>query len=81
MPLTSPIVFLLLLVACLAAFSRPGLARADAVPIPARTVEGVAATQTGKPLAHVTLYLFGLPPGETDMIKLGDQSTVVADDL
>ena len=80
MPLTSPIVSLLLLAACLAAFSRPGLARADAVPIPARTVEGIAATQTGKPLAHVTLYLFGLPPGETDMIKLGDQSTVVTDD-
>lgn len=31
-------------------------------------------------MARVTLYLFGLPPGQTDMIKLGDQSTVVTDD-
>ncbi len=30
-------------------------------------------------MARVTLYLFGLPPGQTDMITLGDQSTVVTD--
>lgn len=46
---------------------------------PARTVEGIATTPDGKPLARVTLYLFGLPPGQTDMITLGDQSTVVTD--
>ena len=46
---------------------------------PARTVEGVAVSAGGKPLAHATLYLFGLPPGETDRITLGDQSTVVTD--
>lgn len=47
---------------------------------PARTVEGIATTPNGKPVARVTLYLFGLPPGQTDMITLGDQSTVVTDD-
>lgn len=71
---------LVLLAAFLAAVCRPAPARADVPPAPARVVEGVAATQSGKPLAHMTLYLFGLPPGETDMIQLGDQSTVVTDD-
>ena len=57
-----------------------GPARADAPPDPARVLAGIATTSSGRPLAHATLYLFGLPPGLTDMITLGDQSTVVTDD-
>lgn len=66
------------LFALLAVF--PGLASGDPVPAPKRTVEGIAVTTGGKPVAHVMLYLFGLPPGQTDMIMLGDQSTVVTDE-
>lgn len=74
----APLSRLLWLVPLLAVFSRP--VSSSPAPAPARTVEGIAATQSGKPLAHVTLYLFALPPGQTDMITLGDQSTVVTDD-
>lgn len=55
-------------------------ASGDPVPAPKRTVEGIATTSNGKPVPHVMLYLFGLPPGQTDMITLGHQSTVVTDD-
>ena len=41
----------------------PALASGDPAPVAKRTVEGVATTPDGKPLAHVMLYLFGLPPG------------------
>ncbi len=58
----------------------PGFASGDPAPAAKRTVEGIATTPDGKPLAHVMLYLFGLPPGQTDMIMLGDQSTVVTDE-
>ena len=66
------------LVTLLAVFSR--LASGDPATAPSRTVEGIATTQNGRPLAHATLYLFGLPPGLTDMITLGEQSTVITDD-
>ena len=66
------------LFALLAVF--PGLASGDPAPAPKRTVEGIATTPGGKPVAHVMLYLFGLPPGQTDMITLGNQSTVLTDD-
>ncbi|MDQ2800600.1 MAG: carboxypeptidase-like regulatory domain-containing protein, partial [Armatimonadota bacterium] len=80
MALTSPYACLLLLAALLAVCIRPTPARSDTAVAPARTVEGIATTPSGKPLPHATLYLFGLPPGQTDMIELGDQSTVVTDD-
>ena len=70
---------LVLLAALVAVFSHPAPAQSDPV-TPTRTLEGIAATQDGKPLARATLYLFSLPPGLTDMITLGDQSTVVTDD-
>ena len=69
---------LMLLAALLAVLGTSVPAHCD--PAPARTVEGIATTQVGKPAARVTLYLFGLPPGQTDMITLGEQSTVVTDD-
>jgi len=61
----------------LTVFSRPALG--NPLSAPARTIEDVATTQDGKLVAHVKLYLFGLPPGQTDMITLGEQSTVVTD--
>ena len=76
----APLARLLWLVPLLALVVCGSLASGDPATAPARTVEGIATTSAGKPLAHVTLYLFGLPPGETDMITLGDQSTVVTDD-
>ena len=59
---------LLLLTCLLAALSGSAPARGDAPPV--RTVEGIATNQAGKPAAHVMLYLFGLPPGQTDGITL-----------
>ncbi len=80
MILTASYSRLLLLTSLLAVFSGSGPARSVTPITPARTVEGVATTQAGKPVARMTLYLFGLPPGQTDMIMLGEQSTVVTDD-
>lgn len=79
MALPIPRIDLLFLTCLLAAFSGSPLAQGDAPTPPARTVEGVAMTQAGKPAARVTLYLFGLPPSQTDGITLGDQSTVITD--
>ncbi|MGI4789610.1 MAG: hypothetical protein ACRYFS_12255 [Janthinobacterium lividum] len=76
----SLIVWLISLLALFSVVTPPDPAQSDPIAAaPARTVEGIATTPDGKPLPRVTLYLFGLPPGQTDMITLGDQSTVVTD--
>ena len=72
------LLWLLPLLSLLSVF--PSLASGDPAPATKRTVEGIATTPAGKPMPHVMLYLFGLPPGQTDMILLGDQSTVVTDE-
>jgi hypothetical protein len=70
---------LILLVALLTLPSSSSLERDDGMSPPARRVEGLATTHAGQPAERVTLYLFGLPPGQTDNIILGDQSTIVTD--
>ena len=56
----------------------PSLAQ-TAPPAPKRVVQGIVTTEDGKPLARATVYLFGLPPGQTDMMTLGADTTVVTD--
>ena len=74
------VVFARSFVMCLLVFGTvcSGLAQ-TAPPAPKRVVQGIVTTENGTPLARATLYLFGLPPGQTDMMTLGADTTVVTD--
>lgn len=65
---------------CLLVFGSlcPCLAQAPP-PAPPRVVHGIVTTESGKPLARATLYLFGLPYGLTDGAVTEDANTVVTD--
>ncbi|MCA1596422.1 MAG: hypothetical protein LC772_08370, partial [Chloroflexi bacterium] len=66
-----------LFMACALTAARPSIA---IFPGAMAAVNGIATTKDGRPLPHATLFLLGVPPGESWSATLGDATTVVTDD-